>query len=102
MAITDKEIKDLKNAHGSIFQLDIPTDDGDKTIILRKLDRATYSAGSKLMEKDELLAAETFLRGLYVGGDELDPIIKDFEGLRVAASLLSDVIGTRTGNVRKL
>tara|TARA_R110002020_G_C16103417_1_gene758875 strand:+ start:216 stop:524 length:309 start_codon:yes stop_codon:yes gene_type:complete len=102
MAITDKEIIQLKTKYGAIFQLDIPTDEGDKTIILRKLDRATYSAGSKLMEKDELLAAETFLRGLYIGGDELEPIIKDFESLRVAASLLADVIGTRTGNVRKL
>jgi hypothetical protein len=96
------EIDEVKAKYGGIYKLEVPTDDGDKVIYLRKLDRVTYRAGAKLMEKDELLAAETFLRSLYVGGDDVEEIIKDFDSLRTASALLVDVISTKTGNVAKL
>ena len=85
--ITDEKIKQLKQEHGVIFCLEIPTDDGDKTLILRKMDRVTYSAGSKLLEKDELQAAEMFLRSLTVEGP-VEDIVGDFDALRTAASYL--------------
>lgn len=96
-----KDYAELKAKYGTIYKLDIPTDEGEKTLILRKLDRVTYSAGAKMMEKDELQAAEMFLRSLTVEGP-VEDIIKDFDALRVASTLLVEVIGTRTGNVAKL
>ena len=103
MSDLNEQISELKAKHGTIYKLDIPTDDGDKCLLLRKLDRVTYAAGSKLMQKDELQAAEMFLRSLTVGGDvDVEDIINDFDSLRIAASLLVDVIATKTGNVAKL
>jgi hypothetical protein len=96
-----EDLQELKAKYKTLFKLNIPTDNGEKTLYLRKLDRVTYSAGAKLMEKDELQAAEMFLRSLTVGGD-VEEIIADFDSLRVASSLLVEVIGTKTGNVAKL
>jgi hypothetical protein len=42
-----------------------------------------------------------FLRSLTVSGP-VEDVIKDFEALRIAASLLGSVITTRSGNVAKL
>ena len=95
-------IEQLKTKHSELFRLDIPTSNGDKVLILRKLDRVTYSAGMKIMEKDELQAAEVFLRSLTVGGDNVEEIIKDFDALRTASQLLVDVIGVKKGNVARL
>jgi hypothetical protein len=102
MSDYEKEIKELKKDYPTLFKLEIPMDEGDKVLLLRKLDRVTYSAGLKLMEKDELQAAEFFLRSLTVGGDSAEDVIKDFEALRIASGLLVNVIGTKSGNVQKL
>ena len=96
------QIAELKKKHTQLYKLDIPTEGGDKVLILRKLDRVTYSAGMKIMEKDELQAAEVFLRSLTVGGDNVEEIIKDFDALRTASQLLVDVIGVKKGNVARL
>lgn len=97
------EIKKLKAEHGTIYRLDIPTAEGEETLILKSLDRVTYSAGAKIMEKDELQAAELFLRSLTVGGTvDVEEIIKDFNALRAAAPLLVEIIAPKVGNVTKL
>jgi len=99
--MTKQEIQEAKAKYGEIFKLDIPIGDAEVSLYLKKLDRVTYSAGAKLLEKDELQAAEMFLRSLTISGP-VEDVIKDFEALRIAASLLASVIGTRTGNVAKL
>ena len=93
-------IEELKAKYNTkkIYVLDIPTDEGEERLYLKKLDRLTYKAGIKMMEKDELLAAEMFLRSLTVEGD-VEAVIADFDALRVASQLLIEVIGVRTGNV---
>ena len=96
-----KKIEELKAKHGKLFKLDIPTDDGEKTLILRKIDRLTYKAAMHIMEKDEIEAAEMMLRTLTVDGDA-EEIIADFDSLRSASELLVDVIGTKKGNVAAL
>jgi hypothetical protein len=100
----EKIFEELKKTHKTVYWLDIPAseDEKDKVIFLRKIDRVTYSAGQKLLQKDTLQAAEMMLKSLYIGGDALAPILADFDQLRTAADLLSDVIGTVSGNVRKL
>lgn len=98
-----KEVKDLKEKYSKIYRLDVPMEEGFSVLLLRPLDRVTYSASMKLMQKDELQAGEFILKTLKVGGDEIDPVLKDFEALRVATELLVDVITPRTGgNVAKL
>ena len=96
-----KNINELKEKYGKIFKLEIPTDEGDKVLILRKIDRLTYKAAMKMMEKDELSASEMMLRALTVEGDA-EEVIKDLDSLRTAAALLVEVIGVKTGNVQAL
>jgi len=93
--------KELKEKYGKVFKLDIPTDNGEKVLYLRKIDRLTYKAAMSMMEKDELEASAMILRALTVHGDA-EEIINEFDDLRVAGSLLVEVIGTRTGNVAVL
>lgn len=98
-----KEIEELKGKYSSLFRLDVPMEDGTAVLLLRPLDRVTYSASIKLMQKDELQAGEMILKSLKVGGDDIAPVIKDFESLRVATELLIEVITPRAGgNVAKL
>ena len=100
---TPEILAELKQKHGELFKFEIPNSDETETtvLILRKLDRVTYSAGVKLLEKNELQAAELFLRALVVFGP-VEEVIKDFEKLRVASTLLATVVGTKTGNVTRL
>ena len=99
----EQQIKELKAKHGVIFKLEIPTDDGEEILLLRKLDRITYKAGSKILEKDEIEASEVFIRALTVGGTcDADKICKDFDALRTASSLLADIVAPKSGNVTKL
>ena len=103
MESLENQIEELKAKHGVIFKLEVPTDSGEQILLLRKLDRVTYAAGSKLMEKNELDAAEMFLRSLTVGGTiSVEEIIKDFDAMRTASALLAEIITPKRGNVTKL
>ena len=101
--LTPEILAELKQKHGELFKFEIPNSDETETtvLILRKLDRVTYSAGVKLLEKNELQAAELFLRALVVFGP-VEEVIKDFEKLRVASGLLGTVVGVKPGNVTRL
>jgi len=102
MGKMEKVFNELKEKHSKIYWLDIPESDenGEKTIFLRKIDRVTYSASQKLLEKDTLQATEMILRSLFVGGDSVEGVINDFDQLRAASELLVDVITVKKGNVR--
>tara|TARA_R110000796_G_scaffold73842_5_gene165894 strand:- start:9151 stop:9462 length:312 start_codon:yes stop_codon:yes gene_type:complete len=95
---------ELKKKHNVIYWLDIPASDESeaKVIFLRKMDRLTYSAGQKILEKDTLQAAEMMIKSLFIGGDDLAPIFADFDQFRVTADLMAEVMATKSGNVRKL
>jgi hypothetical protein len=94
------DIEALKALHktSKIYHLAIPTDDGIKDLYLKKIDRLTFKAAMRMMEKDELDAAVMILKSLTVEGP-VDEIIEDFDDLRAASQLLVEVIGVRTGNV---
>ena len=96
-------IEELKQKHGVIFTLEIPTGENGEvtTIHLRKLDRTTYSAVSKLIQKDELQAAEVLLKNLYVGGDNLDIITQDFDNLRSASNAVAEMLKAKEGVLKK-
>ena len=96
--VIDKTKKEL----GKAYELIVGTEEGDVCFILKPLDRVTYQAASKLYEVDNLKAIETYLRGMYAGGDKLEPFLSDFENIRSAEIPLSEIIRTKGGNGRKL
>ena len=89
----------------AVFEIPVFNEEKDEdeieVLVLRKLDRGTYKIIAKLMEQDDLIAAETGLKALCVHG-EIDKVCKDFDALRVASNLLLEVITPKSGNVRKL
>ena len=100
-------IQELKQKHGLIYLLEIPVVDettGEEEIeclYVRKLDRKTYSAGSKISQKNETQGVEFFLRSLTVHGD-VEKVINNFDALRSATELIVEVISVKSGNVTRL
>lgn len=97
-------LDELKAKHGTVYTLEIPTnEDGSEkaTIHLRKLDRLTYSAVSKVIQKDELQATEILLKALYVGGDDLKPILDDFDNLRSASNAIVPMLTAKEASLKK-
>jgi hypothetical protein len=88
-------IEELKQKFGTVYTLEIPTGETGSeliTIHLKKLDRQTYSAVSKIIQKDELQATEVLLKNLYIGGDELEKITNDFDNLRSASNAVVPIL----------
>lgn len=97
-------IDELKAKHGTVYTLEIPTNENGTeilTVYLKKLDRQTYSAVSRIIQKDELQATEVLLKNLYVGGDELSKIIDDFDNLRSASNAIVPILQAKEASLKK-
>lgn len=96
------ELSKLKEQHGTVYTLTVPVDEGEEvTVYLKKLDRPTYSAVSKIIQKDELQATEVLLKNLYVGGAPLDKITGDFDALRSASNSVVPILEAKEGSLKK-
>ena len=98
------KLEELKAKHGTVYTLTVPTSEDETqtaTIYLKKLDRATYSAVSKLISKDELQATEVLLKNLYIGGDDLKLITDNFDALRSASISIVPIIEAKGATLKK-
>jgi len=100
-------LANLKEKHKGIgiYQLDtfINEDDDEKrTIFLRKPTRMVRSAAEKVASTDAWKGVETFLRGMYLGGDDLEEIIKNDDALMIAGDCVVEIIKLKPGNVQKV
>ncbi len=111
MSKTEKELQtelaEIKAKHAGIpiFKLEtfINEDDEQKrTIFLRKPTRLVRSAGEKVAATDAWKGVETFLRGMYLGGDDIDEIVKNDDALMIAGECVMDIIKLKPGNVQKV
>lgn len=99
--MTIEEIK-AKYPSQDIFTLSVKSKSGlDITIYLREMDRVVYKAVSSLIQKDELMGVESFLKSLYVGGDDVKLIIDDFCALRSAAMTILPMLSAEAGELKK-
>jgi len=95
-------IEELKEKYGVIFKLEIPMSDGEQMdLIVKKVGRREFDAGSKILQKNEMQGLEFFLRSLTIQGDP-EAIISDFDAMRSAGELMADIISVKTGNVTRL
>ena len=95
-------IEELKEKYGAIFKLEIPMSDGEQMdLIVKKVGRREFDAGSKILQKNEMQGLEFFLRSLTIQGDP-EAIISDFDAMRSAGELMADIISVKTGNVTRL
>jgi hypothetical protein len=77
-------------------------EDKERTIYLVKPNRLTRQAGEKEIQRSAWKGAEVFLRGMYVGGDDLNEIIENDDAMMIASEQLVHVIKLRSGNVQKV
>lgn len=101
---TENELKELREKHKGCYELTVPLNDEateTATVFLRKIDRIVYASVSKLIQKDEMLAVESLLKSLYVGGDELKLIVEDFDALRSASTGILPMLVARDASLKK-
>lgn len=94
-----------KNPESAIFELETyinEDDDQKRTIFLKKPTRLVRTAAEKVTQNDAWKGVETFLRGMYVGGDDIDEIIKNDDALMIAGESLMEIIKLKSGNVRRV
>ena len=95
-------IEELKDKHGKLFLISVPmSDDTITELVVKKVNRRDFDAGSKILQKNEMQGVEYFLKALTVKGD-VEAVIKDFDALRAAAELIIEVITVKVGNVKAL
>jgi hypothetical protein len=95
-------VKELKTAHPNekISAIEVNFNDEVATIFVKKADRKVFDAGSAIMGKNELRGTEVFLRGMYLGGDDLEELLKDLDCLRQLSYSLAELLAIKAGNVR--
>lgn len=99
-----QEIVSLKAQYGTIYEITVAVNDEETefaTFILRKLDRETYSQTMKIMQKDTIQAIELILKKLYVGGDDVNLALNDFDILRSLENPIAGLYSTRTADLKK-
>lgn len=99
--MTIEEIK-AKYPNSDIWTLEVKNKKGEPiTVHLRELDRVAYKSVSALIAKDELMGVESFLKTLYVGGDDVSKITDDFTALRSASITILPMLQTEAGELKK-
>jgi hypothetical protein len=99
--MTIEEIK-TKYPSAEIWTLTVNSKSGEPiTVHLREMDRIAYKSVSALIAKDELMGVESFLKTLYVGGDEVSKITDDFKALRNAGVTILPMLQAEAGELKK-
>jgi hypothetical protein len=99
--MTIEEIK-AKYPNSDIWTLEVKSKKGEPIVIhLREMDRVAYKSVSALIAKDELMGVESFLKTLYVGGDDVAKITDDFTALRSAAISILPMLQAEAGELKK-
>lgn len=82
-----------KNPDKKIYRIGVPVGGQKANIFLKDLDRFTYKAGKKVLDSDdELRGIEVFLKGMYLGGDDLELVLKDWRAVVSAGRQLSKLL----------
>jgi hypothetical protein len=104
-----EELKELKAKHESkkIYQLDVFLDDEEdeeykRTVFLVKPNRIVRTAGENMVQKDSFKALEVYLRGMYIGGDDVAEIIKNDDAMVSIGEPILDIISVKKGNITRV
>lgn len=101
-----KEIKSNPSNKGmKVFALQTFIDEDDnesRTIFLKKPNRMIRSAAEKVMKTDTYKGIETFLRGMYLGGDDLEEILKNDDAFMIAGESIIEIVEIKKGNVSRV
>jgi hypothetical protein len=87
-------LTELKSKHSDkkMYKIAVPVDGATCTIFLKDLDRFTYKAGHSVVNDDELKGIEIFLKGMYLGGDDINLIIGNWRATISAGRQLTKLL----------
>ena len=99
-----KETLDLTNKR--VYTVVVPLSDEDDceeaTIYLKKFDRPLLSSLQKLITgPDSLKAVEVFLKNTYIGGDDLNLVLTNFDALRSCEGAVVEIISVKKATLKK-
>lgn len=95
---TPEEIKEWKEKHLDVYQIEIPED--NKVCYLRKPTRTELSYGSKLGAQDPMKFNEHILKSCWLKGD---PDILENDSLFLAVSTqLEEILAFKKAELKKL
>ncbi|WP_279040951.1 hypothetical protein [Butyricimonas paravirosa] len=94
--LTPKQVEELKEKHGDIFEVEIE----NKVCYLKKPTRKVLSAAATVGQKDPLKYNEIILANCWISGDEE---IKTDDALFLGVSgVLSEIIEIKEATLKKL
>ena len=113
MAKSKKELDDIlvglkaEKSGGSkgIFKLETYIDEDEtkpRTLFLKKPDRMTRNIAEKQAAKDTGKGIAVLLRGMNLGGDDVDEIIANGDALYTAGEAIMDIIQIKEGKISKV
>lgn len=101
----DSEFELLKNKHGKVATLIVPLDEDDTekvaTLYLKRPDRSTRSIVGKLASGDALKAVEAGLKAMYIGGDDLQEVVKNDYALASCEEALVEMLSVQKATLKK-
>jgi len=87
------------------WTLRLPKDRGQKDffeIYLKELDEPTYMAAATLIGKGkEVETVKFLLKNLWVGGDPVDEVTKNFISVRAASEPMLEILNPASGELKK-
>ena len=101
----DKIKAELQLTNKPVFTVTIDADDDGletRTIFLKKFDRNILSAVQKLASgADALKAVEVFIKNTFIGGDDLQEILGNFDMMRSLEGVVVDLIAVKKATISK-
>lgn len=104
----DSEKLELLKKYKPLYTIEAPLSDVDDempevaTIFLKKPDRTTYAAVTKLASgADPLRAVEFALKACYVGGDELKTVIENDDALMSCEGAIVSMLKKKEAVLKK-
>lgn len=101
-----KEFDELSLKYSTIYTLILPITDREdsefSTLYLKTIDRDTMSAIRKIASgADPYRAIELALKNLYVGGDNLEDVLKSDEAILTAEQYIMEIMEKKRGSLKK-
>ena len=75
-------------------------DEGERTLFLKKPTRLVREASEKMTSKSGYKGLEALMRGMYLGGDDLEEVIKNDDAITIAGPDVYEAATLRKGGLK--
>lgn len=102
----EKLVNELKVKFGKVYTITVPLDEDDSSkvavIYLKKPDKSTRSMITKFATSGNFdRAVESALKNMYIGGDNLDLIIKNDDAMVACEEVIAEMLTVQKATLKK-